>query len=83
MPCVELRTVPVFGSRDRPWYSLLAFGVAAIVLAASGLLCVWLCLVGLFAEPRTVLEIAADEDTFLTPPARQGLSPATLPMGRV
>jgi len=85
---VELHTVPVFGSRDRPWYSLLAFGVAAIVLAASGLLCVWLCLVGLFAvrianarqpqrlveEPRTVLEIAADEDTFLTPPARQGAS---------
>jgi len=25
-------------------------------------------------EPRTVLEIAADEDTFLTPPARQGAS---------
>ena len=41
--------MPVFGSRDRPWYSLLAFGVAAIVLAASGLLCVWLCLVGMFA----------------------------------
>jgi len=80
--------VPLFGSRDRPWYSLLAFGVAAIVFAASGLLCVWLCLVGLFAvriaiarqpqrlveEPRTVLEIAADEETFLSPPARQGAS---------
>jgi len=25
-------------------------------------------------EPRTVLEIAADEETFLSPPARQGAS---------